>query len=205
MMKDDTMETLTSCAQCKQMYEPSQLLRGQCPTCLFAHALPDGNNKKNLADSPPRFVPPKINQLAPLFPHLEISELIGCGGMSAVYKATQKNLGRIIALKILPREVAAAHGGVERFQREARTLAQLNHPNIVQVFDAAQSGPWCYILMEYVAGPNLRQILGDSQLPSAEVFRITKAICDGLQYAHNRNVVHRDIKPRTYCSMMPAR
>jgi hypothetical protein len=193
MTKDITMDTRTSCAHCGQTYEPSTLLRGQCPTCLFAQALPEGSSA--IAGPRLRFVPPKINQLAPLFPQLEINELIGCGGMSAVYKATQVSLGRTVAIKILPLEVATVDGGTERFQREARTLAQFNHPNIVQVFDAGQAGPWCYILMEYVPGPSLRQILGESQLPPADVLRITSAICDGLQYAHDRNVVHRDIKP----------
>lgn len=142
-----------------------------------------------------RFTPPTVSELAPYFDQLDIIELIGYGGMSAVYKAVQKNLNRTIALKILPHEISDSHGGLARFQREAKLLAQLNHPNIVQVFDAAQTGPWYFILMEYVAGPNLRQVLGESELPTAEVLRISSLICDGLQYAHNRNVVHRDIKP----------
>ena len=181
------------CEQCGQAYEPSKLLRGQCPACLFAQALPEGDRRTDA--HPARFIPPKISELAPLFPQLEILELTGCGGMSAVYKASQTHLGRTIAIKVLPQEIAASQGGLERFEREAKTLAQLNHPNIVQVYDAGQAGPWCYILMEFVAGPNLRQLLGESQLPSSEVLKIASAICDGLQYAHDLGIVHRDIKP----------
>ena len=181
------------CERCGQTYEPSKRLRGQCPACLFAQTLPEGVSPTGV--DPTRFVPPKISELAPLFPQLTILELTGCGGMSAVYKASQTHLGRTVAIKVLAQEIAASQGGVERFQREAKTLAQLNHPNIVQVYDAGQAGPWCYILMEFVAGPNLRQLLGESQLPSSEVLKIASSICDGLQYAHDRGIVHRDIKP----------
>lgn len=187
------MTETMKCDRCGQTFESSRFLRSQCPACLFAQALPDD------VDCAPtlggRFEPPKISDLAPLFPQLLIHELAGCGGMSAVYRASQTQLGRDVALKILPQEIAASYGGLERFQREARTLARLNHPNIVQVYDAGQAGPWCYIVMEFVAGPNLRQILGDTHLPSTEVLRIAGAVCDGLQYAHDQGVVHRDIKP----------
>jgi len=182
-----------NCDRCGQAFESSRFLRNQCPACLFAQALPETAAYTSTPAS--RFDPPRISELAPLFPQLHLLELAGCGGMSAVYRASQTQLGRDVALKILPLEIAASHGGLERFQREARTLARLNHPNIVQVYDAGQAGPWCYIVMEFVAGPNLRQVLGDSHLPSTEVLRIAAAVCDGLQYAHDQGVVHRDIKP----------
>lgn len=187
------MTTLTRCERCGQTFESSRFLRNQCPACLFAQALPD--EVEGTYTPPGRFEPPRIAELAPLFPQLEIQELAGFGGMSAVYRASQTQLGRTVAIKILPLEIAASHGGLERFQREARTLARLNHPNIVQVYDAGQAGQWCYIMMEFVAGPNLRQVLGDSHLSSSEVLKIASAICDGLQYAHDQGVVHRDIKP----------
>jgi hypothetical protein len=185
-------ETIT-CTKCGQEFESSPALRNQCPSCLLAQALPECEQETQRYQ--PRFTPPEIGELAGLFPQLEIQELTGHGGMSAVYKAVQKNLGRLVAVKILPQEVAASQGGIERFQREARALAQLNHPNIVQVYDAGQAGPWCFIIMEFVAGPNLRQYLGESPLPPADVLRIASAICDGLQYAHDHGVVHRDVKP----------
>lgn len=187
------MKTISCCPKCGSNFEPSEALRGMCPACLIAGAAP--NVSDEVPVRPPRFKAPAVSELALYFDQLQILELTGCGGMSAVYKATQKNLGRTVAIKILPHEVANAQGGLERFRREAKMLAQLNHPNIVQVFDAGQVGPWNYILMEFVAGPNLRQVLGDSQLPSTEVLRIASSICDALQFAHDRDVVHRDIKP----------
>jgi serine/threonine protein kinase len=115
--------------------------------------------------------------------------------MSAVYRAHHTHLDRTVALKVLPKEIADTQGGEERFQREAQTLAQLSHTNIVNLYDAGQAGPWCYIVMEFVPGPNLRQLMGESKLAAADVLRIVSGICDGLQYAHDQGVVHRDIKP----------
>lgn len=192
-MQKAVMTTSVLCDRCGQMFQASESFRNQCPACLFAQALPDVNDGADQSNM--RFSPPRIDELEPLFPQLQIHELIGVGGMSAVYKGTQNSLGRIVAIKILPQEVAASHGGLERFQREARMLARLNHSNIVQIHDAGQAGAWCYLIMEFVSGPNLRQLLGDSHLTSAQVLRIAGAICDGLKYAHDQGVVHRDIKP----------
>lgn len=193
------MNNVVACNQCGQDYDPNGWLRGLCPACLFARAFPDDEldstiTASSLARSLP-FVPPKINELASHFPQLDIRELAGHGGMSAVYRAHHTTLGRMVALKVLPKEIADTHGGAERFQREAQTLAKLSHPNVVEVYDAGQSGPWCYIVMEFVQGPNLRQLLGDSRLASADVFDIVSGICDALQYAHDQGVVHRDVKP----------
>ena len=182
-----------ACERCGKEYEPTEVLRRLCPVCLFAQAVPESAATSNLSSA--RFVPPKLRDLAPHFPHLELLELAGHGGMSAVYKARHTHLDRIVAVKLLPQEIAESNGGLERFQREAQTLAALSHPNIVNVHDAGQAGPWCFIVMEYVDGPNLRQLLGDSNLPSSDVLRIASEICDGLQYAHDHNVVHRDVKP----------
>ena len=187
------MADRVACTQCGKDYELTELLRGLCPVCLFAQAVPDAARESDSREA--RFVPPKIRELASHFPQLELLDLVGHGGMSAVYKARQTNLGRTVAVKLLPQEVAQSNGGLERFQQEARTLAQLNHPNIVNVYDAGQAGPWCFIVMEYVDGPNLRQLLGDSNLPSSDVLRFASEICNGLQYAHDRGVVHRDVKP----------
>lgn len=141
------------------------------------------------------FVPPPLGEVAALFPHLEIVTLLGAGGMGAVYKARQPALDRFVALKILP----ASHGGEgnfsERFNREARALARLSHPNIVAVHEFGQAGRLHYFLMEFVDGANLRQLEIAGRLSAREALQIIPQICDALQYAHDEGVVHRDIKP----------
>ena len=109
---------------------------GLCPACLFRQVI---DSRHETEDQPaarsaaPRFVPPAPPALALCFPQLEILELLGQGGMGAVYKARQRKLDRLVALKILPPEVARDSAFAERFTREARSLARLNHPHIVTV------------------------------------------------------------------------
>jgi tRNA A-37 threonylcarbamoyl transferase component Bud32 len=192
------MSDLVSCPDCGSQYAPKQSLKGLCPSCLMVQLAEEGLGETagtNPPRVPPGFRPPKIEELAPHFPKLEILELVGHGGMSAVYKARQKSLDRVVALKILPPEVAEIAGGAERFARETRTLARLSHPSIVALYDAGKAGPWCFCLMQFVEGPNLRQYLGDSNLSPGETLKLIPDICDGLQYAHDQGVVHRDIKP----------
>jgi hypothetical protein len=142
-----------------------------------------------------RFEAPQPAELAPHFPQLEILELLGQGGMGAVYKARQRQLNRLVALKILPPQVAADPAFAERFTREAQALAQLNHPHIVAVHDSGQAGGLYYFVMEYVDGVNLRRMLAEGKLAPAEALAIVPQICEALQYAHDEGVVHRDIKP----------
>jgi serine/threonine protein kinase len=139
--------------------------------------------------------PPRPEDLAPLFPHLEIRELLGQGGMGVVYKARQVRLDRLVALKVLPPELGRDPAFAERFAREARALARLTHPRIVAVHDFGQSGGLFYLLMEFVDGVNLRGLLRQGRLKPEEALRIVPQICEALQYAHEEGVVHRDIKP----------
>jgi len=102
---------------------------------------------------PGRFVPPRPAELAEQFPQLEILDLLGQGGMGAVYRARQKQLGRLVALKILPPEVEQSKAFAERFTREARSLAMLNHPHIVTVYDFGHTADGLYyFIMEVVEG-----------------------------------------------------
>jgi serine/threonine protein kinase len=143
----------------------------------------------------PGFVPPAPAELAGHFPHLEVLELLGQGGMGAVYKARQTKLDRLVALKVLPPEVARDPAFAERFAREARSLARLNHSNIVTVHDFGDVDGLYSFTMEYVDGQNLRSVLESGPLPVAQVREIVAQICDALQYAHDEGLVHRDIKP----------
>jgi hypothetical protein len=134
-------------------------------------------------------------ELARRFPQLEIEGLLGRGGMGCVYRARQPQLDRLVALKILSLELSKDSAFVERFGREARALARLNHPHIVGVFDSGTAEGICYLLMEYVNGSNLRQRLTSGQLPAGLALPLLIQVCDGLDYAHNAGVIHRDIKP----------
>lgn len=142
-----------------------------------------------------RFEPPSVDRLAELFPSLEILELIGAGGMGAVYKARQSGLDRLVALKILPEEFDHDVKFALRFTREARTLAKLNHPNIVSVHEFGKVGETYYFLMEYVDGSTLRHVVQTGGLAPEHALAIVPHLCDALQYAHDQGVIHRDIKP----------
>ncbi len=172
---------------------------GLCPRCLLQSGFAEG-----AASTPPSgvttphhgtFVPPPPAELAKHFPHLEILELLGQGGMGAVYKARQPNLDRLVAVKILPPEWGKDPAFAERFAREAKALARLTHPHIVAVHDFGERDGLFYLVMEYVDGANLRHILQEGQLNPSEALAIIPQICDALQYAHEEGVVHRDIKP----------
>ena len=181
--------------RCPRCGAPLGLRRphGLCPKCAlgagFPSNPPDSSGAAGAADPPP------VAELTAHFPELEIVELIGRGGMGWVYLARQNKLDRRIALKILPPESARDPAFAERFQREARALAQLNHPNIVTIYDFGQAGPYFYFVMEYVDGANLRQLERTRRLTPEEAFAIVPRICEALQYAHEEGIVHRDIKP----------
>jgi tRNA A-37 threonylcarbamoyl transferase component Bud32 len=141
------------------------------------------------------FVAPKPGELAARFPHLEILDLLGQGGMGAVYKARHKELDRLVAVKILPAEVSRDPAFAQRFSREARAMARLNHPHIVNVYDSGRAGDLYFLVMEYVDGVNLRQAIQAGHLSPQDALAIVPQICDALQFAHDEGIVHRDIKP----------
>ncbi|HEV2437814.1 MAG TPA: protein kinase [Verrucomicrobiae bacterium] len=179
------------CPQCGTPL-PANAPAGLCPACL----LRQGAAADTVTDAkPPPFQPPTAAELAAKFPQLEILELIGKGGMGAVYRARQKELDRIIALKILPPGIGDDRGFAERFAREAKALAKLNHPGIVTIYDFGRADGLFYFLMEFVDGVNLRQLLHAGRVSPREALAIVPQICDALQFAHDQGIVHRDIKP----------
>ena len=136
-----------------------------------------------------------IEDLQSRFPDLEILECIGRGGMGYVYKARQKHLDRFVALKILDPLLSAEPRFQERFAREARALARLTHPNIVTLHDFGSVDDFYYLVMEYMDGMNLRELIQTKKLTQAEALEIVPELCKALHYAHCEGLVHRDIKP----------
>ncbi len=145
----------------------------------------------------PMFVAPTVEELNESLPQFEFVELLGQGGMGAVYKARQPRLDRYVAIKLLPAFAGLdEHNFAERFEREARAMAKMNHPNIVTVHDFGETDAGHrYIVMEYVDGYDLHHAIQSGELTSKHVLAWIPLICKALDYAHEHGLVHRDIKP----------
>ncbi len=171
---------------------PADAPQGLCPRCVLAGAAsatdPGIRSRTGLAAPP-------LEAVAAAFPQFEILGLVGLGGMGVVYKVRQPKLDRIVALKLLPMSLSADPAFAERFHREARFLARLSHPQIVSVYDFGESGGFCYLLMEFVDGVNLRQAMRAGRFTPDQALAVVPDICAALQYAHDQGVLHRDIKP----------
>src|SRR6266446_1896067 len=185
----------TSSQPCPQCGAPlsENAPAGLCPNCLMALNLKTETVFTDTAAAPAAPLPPET--LAPRFPQLDILECLGRGGMGVVYKARQKTLNRLVALKLLAPERIRDPKFAGRFAHEAQALAALNHPNIVTVYDFGQAGGFYYLLMEFVDGVNLRQLLRARKFTPEEALTIVPLLCDALQFAHEHGIVHRDIKP----------
>ncbi len=127
--------------------------------------------------------------------HYEITAHLGSGGMGDVYQATDSKLGRSVAIKFLPEAFKHDAERVARFEREARVLASLNHPNIAAIYGFEQSGTHHFLVMELVPGETLAERIRRGAIPTGEAFAIANQICDALEAAHEKGVVHRDLKP----------
>ncbi len=134
-----------------------------------------------------------VNELQ--IPGYRIEEPIGKGGMGVVYKAIQIALDRIVAIKILPAHLAEDHEFVTSFSQEAKTVAKLNHPNIVPVYDFGNHQGTYYLVMQFVEGRTLREMLLSHKPPIEQIASILTQVGAALDYAHSKEVVHRDVKP----------
>src|ERR1700676_2036663 len=130
------------------------------------------------------------------FGSYEVTAQIGAGGMGEVYQAHDTKLGRDVAIKVLPEAFAHDPERLSRFQREAKMLAALNHPNIATIFGLEQSGDTSYLVMELVSGETLAErVKRDGPVPIEEALGIAKQIAEALEAAHEKGIIHRDLKP----------
>ena len=179
---------LNVCESCGKKYDENT--PNSCPVCLLKTGL---NSQAATVASPPESL--AADELAGKFEHLEVLDLVGTGGMGAVYTARQTKLDRIVALKVVRPDISGSEEFAKRFEREAKALARLNHPNIVSIYDFGNVDGIFYYIMEYVDGTNLAEISVDGTLRPSETLEIVSQVCGAIQYAHENGVVHRDIKP----------
>jgi len=177
------MEETKNCPYCDEVIKVNAIKCKHCGSILTDHGIPGGETT-SLTEI-------KIA----LTNRFEILEEIGRGGMASVYKAIQKNLNRIVALKAIHKNLIHYKEFLERFHREALLSASLNHPNIVTIFDQGAENGIHYISMEYIEGLDLHHIIQDKgRLKIEEAINIIAPIALALDYAHNKGIVHRDIK-----------
>ena len=174
------------CEHCGTPLDAGIKTGGLCPRCLLemnfaSRTMPGG-------EPSPQVPPPSPEEMAARFPQFEILECLGRGGMGIVYKARQKTLDRLVAIKVLAGERNDDPQFEVRFSREARTLAKLSHPNIVTVHDFGESDGMFYLVMEFVDGVNLRDVLRDGRMEPEQALAIVPEICAAkTQY---RNEAH---------------
>src|SRR5262245_30224431 len=127
----------------------------------------------------------------------QVVELLGAGGMGAVYKAFDRRLTRIVALKTLLPEIAGTVIALKRFKQEVLLAQSIVHKNVVRIFDIGEDGPTKFITMDFIEGKDLKDLIVQrGKLPASEAAGIIRQVCQGLEAAHAAGVVHRDLKPQ---------
>jgi len=186
-------EHVASCAACCRRLEAVP----EDPFAALVRAF-GGSRPGDTDTEPGRGSPPDLDVPDPLVghPRYRVLECVGAGGMGVVYKAVHLLMGRVVALKVLHARLTARPDFVERFRREVRAAARLSHPNIVTAHDADQAGDLHFLIMEYVPGAALDRLVAQrGPLPVGEACEYVRQAALGLQHAHERGLVHRDVKP----------
>lgn len=189
------------CPRCGYAFSSEQIegeFSGICPRCLAGLmksdpgvdlAAPTDNAKVRIDTIRPPLEP------GALFKGFEILEILGQGGMGIVYKARQQSLDRLVALKLLNAQLASSEEFSKRFDREAKVLASLNHPNVVHVHDFGKEEGLLYLVMEHVDGQTLEDLLRKKPVDPARFLAAIRDVAKGLERVHGEGLVHRDIKP----------
>ena len=188
------MTTKHQCPSCQKDI-PENAPGGFCPGCVIKMGKSERQGQQNTSAWADADATIGVDDIAKRLPNLEFIEVIGSGGMGTVFKARQKSLDRLVAVKLLSPKISNDPSFAERFNREARTLAKLSHPNIVAVFESGEIEGRYYIVMEFIDGINLREAIRARTLNAEDALAIVPQICDALYFAHSEGVVHRDIKP----------
>lgn len=187
---------MAACDKCDFTFDPASVPGGQCPRCLLLGLHEDsfeGLHADLREDEPTTSL--EDDELAAELPGFELEERIGRGGMGVVWRARERVLDRCVAIKLL-RNASNDAAFVERFTREARVMAQLNHPNIVTLYSFGRTrSNHCYLVMEMVEGTDLARLMGEDELDLPTSLSVISEICRALSHAHGAGFVHRDIKP----------
>ena len=191
VVSDDAPEARIVCGRCGEGFHVSGGSGQLNPRALFGLGLEEP------ADAHPGdWEPPTPDELTAILTGYRVDALIACGGMGVVYRAWQLELERPVAIKLLPPRLSEDVEFLERFRREARTLARLDHPGVIHVYDVGRTAAGHpYFVMEFVDGTDLQHLIQGPGLSPQATLDITAQICDALQYAHEHGVIHRDIKP----------
>lgn len=190
-MSPHSISTEVTCERCGTVLEP----RGECPKCLLEFGLQAKSSSRDASQSPTAAPEPmSLEYVTDLLPQFEILGLLGYGAMGSVYKACNKFLGRVVALKVLHPCHTDDPELVERTLREAQALAKFSHPNIFTCYSAGESEGHVFLELEYVEGQTLAPIM-ECNIPLERRIALLKAICDGLAHAHRHDIIHRDLKP----------
>lgn len=180
----------TPCPSCDTPMPTQGVLADLCPECLLQHGR-GAAPRRAAADR----ALPSVDELQARIPQLQILHAIGRGGMGAVYKALQRDLDRFVAVKVLRPDLAGEPVLADRFVREARNLAKLDHPHIVKIHDFGRSDDLVWLVMEHVDGSTVRELIDARLLSIDDALEVFPGICEALQFAHENGVVHRDVKP----------